>query len=308
MQIIAPAAGGKLRGHLIKVAGLTLQNQVMNGAYIGSKTSEDAISLIESRAGAIVVGSISMQPRVANGGQGYWRHQEGLYSLNSYGMPNGGFDYFKKELPKIVQLAHSRNKPVIVNIVGFSLDDFVPLAQLAENSGCDMAELNLGCPNVWDAGKQKRIISYHPELIKEVLDSIKASKLQIAISIKISPVPPDTLADIVRVIAESGVVRAVVATNSYPNAFGSAKSRVGGEPEYAGMTGRALKPISLGIVKQLSVLLPSDIDIIGCGGIMSLNDVNDYVSAGAKAVQVATALVDQGLGVFQVLTTQEDMT
>src|SRR4051812_12843279 len=104
----------------IDVAGLTLQNPLMNAAYIDSKTAEDLEALINSDCGAVVVGSVTVRPRVKNPGPGYWRHKEGFYSLNSYGMPNGGLRYFEKELPKIVKSAHTRNKPVIVNVAGFN--------------------------------------------------------------------------------------------------------------------------------------------------------------------------------------------
>lgn len=286
----------------IEVAGLALQNHLMNAAYIGSKTTEDVQKLISSDCGAIVVGSITVQPRAKNLGPGYWRHKEGLYSLNSFGMPNGGIAYFKDELPKIVALAHAANKPVIVNVAGFSKEEFMRLINLAQTAAADMVELNLGCPNVWVDGQQKNIISYHPPVIKELLDYVREAKPNIKIAVKISPLPPDILRDVAEVIVDSKIVNAVVATNSYPNASVSTGTKIEDEVDFAGMTGRALKPISLGVVKQLYSLLPNNIDIIGCGGIWSVNDVNDYLSAGAKAVQVATVLVDEGLGVFESLS------
>jgi dihydroorotate dehydrogenase len=114
----------------IEVAGLPLQNHLMNAAYIGSKTTEDVEVLIDSACGAVVVGSITVQPRAKNPGPGYWPHKQGLYALNSYGMPNGGLAYFTGELPKIVRSAHLKNKPVIVNIAGFSKEEFVLLIRL----------------------------------------------------------------------------------------------------------------------------------------------------------------------------------
>jgi dihydroorotate dehydrogenase (fumarate) len=164
-----------------------------------------------------------------------------------------------------------------------------------------MVELNLGCPNVWHKGQQERIVSYHPALIHELLENIRKSGLNIKISVKISPLPPDILSEVAEVITKSKIVDAIVATNSYPNASVSTGTKFGNEEQFAGMSGRALKPISLGVVKQLSDLLPSNIDIIGCGGISSSNDVKDYLRAGAKAVQIATALVSEGPNIFKAL-------
>lgn len=292
----------------VKIAGISFGNLVMNAAYVHSKTLEDVEALVKSDSGAIVVGSILVKARKPNPGQGYWRHKEGFYSLNSYGLPNGGMPYFRGTLPKMVELAHANGKPLIANIVGFTKEEFVELIKLAEESGADIVELNLGCPNIWHKGKQKRIISYHASLVKEVLDYIGQHPPSIKIAVKISPLPPDILGEVAQAITNSGIVQVVTATNSYPNA--ATTTGTNGPSNYdetlAGLAGRALKPISLGIVQQLRAVLPDSIQIIGAGGISSANDVNDYLLAGAAAVQIATALVDDGLTVFRrIIQTRE---
>jgi dihydroorotate dehydrogenase len=289
----------------VHLAGIKLDNPLMNGAYISSKSLEDIEVLSQSSSGAIVVGSISIKPRKLNDNQGYWRHKEKFYSLNSYGMPNGGLPYFKDKLPLMVKLAHEQNKALIANLIGFSAEEFVDLISLAEKSKVDMVELNFGCPNVWDkSGKQKEILSYHPPIVKEVLKKVASSKPQVTIGLKLSPMPPDILAEIVEVIVSSKIVKFVTATNSYPNALTSSGTKVKNEIVLAGLTGRTLKPISLGVVKQLRSLLPNEIDIIGCGGISSANDVIDYLSQGAKAVQIATALLEDGPSLFDKILFQ----
>ncbi len=280
-----------------------MANPLMNGAYIGSKTIEDMKLLIDSAAGAIVVGSISVKPRLANKGQRYWQHKGGMYALNSFGMPNRGMPYFEKALPKIVKMAHVKNKLVIANVVGFSKQEFVELIQLAERSGADIVELNFGCPNVWEKGQQKQILSYNPDLVREYLEFIRNTKPKIKIAVKISPLPPDALKALAVVMAESGVVDIVTATNSYPNTASSAGTN-SHSADLAGLTGRALKPISLGVVKQLRDLLPKNIAIIGCGGISSVDDVRDYIKAGAEAVQVVTGLLDHGPAIFSKINQQ----
>jgi len=288
----------------VEIAGIQFGNALMNGAYIGSKTLGDATVLANATCGAIVVGSISIQPRKANVGQGYWPHKERIYSLNSFGMPNGGMPYFKKNLPLIADIAHAQGKPLIANLAGFSNEEFVTLVALAQDSGADMAELNFGCPNVWEAGQQKHIISYHPKLVEETLKYISQCNPKIKLSVKISPLPPDLLRDVSKVIADSHIIQAVTATNSQPNASISTGTGATGKNMLAGLSGRALKPISLGVVTQLRDLLPRDIDIVGCGGVSTANDVRDYLSAGAKAVQIATALVEEGTSAFEKILFQ----
>lgn len=225
----------------LPISDIMFGNVLMNGAYIGSKTLEDVETLAKSAAGAIVIGSISIKPRAANPGQGYWRHKERFYSLNSYGLPNGGLPYFKEHLPRMVEVAHAHRKPLVANVVGFSKEDFEVLIKLAQDAGADMVELNFGCPNVWDDGQQKSIISYHPSLMKEILDYIANLKPTIKLCVKISPLPPDLLHEVADVIGKSGAVEAVTATNSYPNASVSSGTAAGSTQTItlAGLSGRA---------------------------------------------------------------------
>lgn len=289
----------------ITLAGMTLSNALMNGAYIGSKSVEDVDILASSASGAVVVGSITCKQRTSNPDGGYWQHKERFYSLNSYGMPNGGLPYFKENLPAMVEMAHSHGKPLIANVAGFTKDEFVQLTKLAQESGADMVELNFGCPNVWDGGQQKRIISYHASLVEDTLNHIGEQNFKVKLCVKLSPLPPDILLEVAGVIGNSGIIQAVTATNSYPNSSPTTGTKQGSldAGNLAGLSGRALKPISLGVVRQLYDVLPQDIDIIGCGGISSASDVKDYLEAGAKAVQIATALVDEGTSVFKKILT-----
>lgn len=285
----------------VRIGGIRFANRLMNGSYIHSKSLRDIERLIGSACGAVVVGSISVKPRKINRGHNYWLHKERFYSLNSYGMPNGGLPYYTKYLPQMVALAHRHSKPLIANLVGFSNQEFATLIKFAEANHVDMVELNFGCPNVWENGQQKRIISYHASLVQSTLAHIAQQKPQIKIAVKISPLPPDILQEVTLGIVESGIVSVITATNSYPNASPTTGTgnKNGAANGLGGLGGRALKPISLGVVKQLRSSLPNHIDIIGCGGVSSANDVRDYLEAGAKAVQIATALTEEGSSVFE---------
>lgn len=290
----------------VTVGGVKFKNCLINAAYINSKTLKDVKTLAESDSGAVLAGSISVKPRTRNPGPGYWLHKERFFSLNSFGLPNGGIPYFEKNLPKMVEIAHKNNKPLITNVVGFAKEDYVQLVPFVQGLGADMAELNFGCPNVWHDGQQERIVSYHASLVRETLDAIAKQKPTIKISVKISPLPPDILREVADVIAGSPIVHAVTACNSYPSsAITRGAQWINGPSDIlAGLAGRALKPISLGVVKQLRILLPKRIDIIGAGGIYTANDVQDYLDAGAKAVQIASALTDEGTSVFEKILYQ----
>lgn len=291
----------------VSMAGIKLANPLMNGAYVDSKTLADVKSLASSSAGAVLVGSITVKPRQKNPGSNYWLHKERFFSLNSYGLPNGGLPYYRKALPEMVEIAHTCGKPLVANIVGFSNAEFAELLKFAEQAGADIVELNFGCPNVWDKGYQKRIISYHADLVAKTLAHLKKQKPKVAISVKISPLPPDILGEVAKAIKASGIVQIVTATNSYPNASVTSGANQGRRKtdKLVGLAGRSLKPISIGVVKQLRELLPNRIAIIGVGGISSATDAQDYLKAGTSAVQIVTGLINEGPAIFEKILYQD---
>lgn len=79
------------------------------------------------------------------------------FSLNSLGLPNPGGRYYEKYLPEMAKVVHDVNKHLFVSVAGFTPDEYSVLAKIAEAGGADLIELNLGCPNVWAGGKQKRV-------------------------------------------------------------------------------------------------------------------------------------------------------
>lgn len=288
------------------IAGILFSNALMNGAYIGSSTMEDVQVLTHSSSGAVIVGSITEKPRTRNAYDHYWRHKERFFSLSSYGMPNGGIPYFQKQLPKMVSLAHRYGKPLITNVAGFSPTEFVHLVGLSEEAGADMVELNLGCPHSWNDTKEERIISYHASLVESVLDAIKRQHPKITICTKLSPLPPDILREVTATIADSGIVKVITATNSYPNASLATGTSTNDTDSdlLAGMSGKSLKPISIGVIRQIRKVLPKRIAIIGCGGIYNAGDVSDYLEAGAQAIQIASSLIDNGPSTFDKIIYQ----
>lgn len=112
------------------------------------------------------------------------------------------------------------------------------------------------------------------------------------VSFKFSPLDPGSIPLTYDVLPCDSMVTLI---NTFPNAYGAGI--------LAGMSGKALKPIALGQVKQWASIenkyCDGDLNIIGAGGISTGQDVMDYLNAGAKAVQINTAYSDTGdIGVF----------
>jgi len=273
------------------VAGIKLEHPLMNAGGT-CKTFEHAKLFARSAVSAIVVGPVTPQERDGNSGNVYWQGE--FYSLNSLGMPNPGeYNFFSYHWPRIREVALMGHKPVILQIAGFNAQDYVDVARQAQRQGVEHIELNFGCPNVWDDGTQHGIISFDPETIVLIVKMVR-EVFSGTIGIKLSPYSdPELLKRVAEAINSLGSdVGYVACSNTFPNAFaldpdtGNAVISVGGG--LAGLSGKAMKPIAMGQVKQFQALL-EHADIIGVGGITNWKDVMDFYVAGAVAVQASTA-------------------
>jgi dihydroorotate dehydrogenase (fumarate) len=274
----------------MNIRGIEIEPGVMNAAYSGAKSPEDIEALARTRIGAIVVGSITPEPRDGNPeprlfiGDGY--------ALNSFGMPNGGIDYYREELPGMIRTAHDADKKLILSVAGFSLNDYTELARFAGEVQPDILELNLGCPNVGG----KPIASFDLEYMSKIIRTAH-EHADIPLTVKLSPYSnPATLTEVARLIGDSGLVSGVVTSNSFPNSlmFHEDGSPVLAAENGGGMTGEALRPIALGQVAAFRRALPEEIAVIGAGGIETKAHVDLFRRAGANAVQAATLIVRDG--------------
>jgi dihydroorotate dehydrogenase (fumarate) len=279
------------------LAGVPLEHPLMNAA--GTCKSVDHVArMARSAVAAVVVGSITAEPRTGNAGDVYWTGPG--WSLNSLGLPNRGADDLRQQLPRMVELTRAAGKPLVVSVAGFDVDEYARLADAA--SGADLVEVNLGCPNVWDGGEQKRIACFDPDQTERVCRAVNEALAPAGtpFGVKVSPfsdpVALATLGDrLARLAADLDTLRFVTAVNTFPNGFqldGAGRPVI--DVGYAGVSGAALKPIGLGQVRQLRALLPPTVDVVGAGGVGHGRDVHDYLTVGAAAVQAATAFWNAG--------------
>jgi len=296
------------------VARIRLEHPIMNSpSGPGCKTVEDVAELARSVDAAIVIGSVTKEPREGNQGEVYFSDPVAGFSLNSLDLSNGGFPYYSQHLPEMVRIAHEAQKTLWVSVAGFTPEEFLELTIVCLTGGADLVELNLGCPNVWDGGKQKRIFSFDPALVEAVLQYLEKGlnpDRSFAITVKVSPFSdPMLLEEVASVVAPSPIVSAVTTSNTFPNAFAFKENGAPAiDPKLsrglAGMAGPALKSIGLGQVMQWRELLPSHIDVIGVGGIHTGRDAYDYLRVGAQAVQIGTDRANHGAGALDRILTE----
>jgi len=126
----------------IEIAGIYIDCPVMNGAGV-ARTIGEVKNLGKSCASILGAGSFTVLEREEDKGTNFW---EG--GLNSRGLPNLGIEYCKKAIPEMVLIAHGFEKLLCISVAGFSPEEYAILTKLVFESGADIVELNLSCPNV----------------------------------------------------------------------------------------------------------------------------------------------------------------
>lgn len=205
--------------------------------------------------------------------------------LNAVGLQNPGVEkVISEELPKLKQCF---NKPVMANVSGFSLEEYVKVCEkLDKEPQVGWLEVNISCPNVHGGGMS---FGTSPEAAAEVTRAVKAVTTKPVI-IKLSPNVTDIVA-IAKACEEAGA-DGISLINTLLGMKIDIKSR---KPLLAnttgGMSGPAVFPIAVRMVYQVAKAVK--IPVIGLGGVSTPEDVIEMMLAGATAVQVGAAnLVD----------------
>jgi dihydroorotate dehydrogenase (NAD+) catalytic subunit len=200
--------------------------------------------------------------------------------MNSVGLQNIGVKAFIAEkLPA----ARALGTPVIANVFGYAVDDYVEVVRALEDAeGIAAYELNVSCPNTAHGGM---FFSSDPALLAEVVGAVRRVA-QRPLIVKLSP-NVARIEPLAQAAAESGadaisLVNTFVALAIDPH---TRKPRLGNG--FGGLSGPAIKPIALRMVYEAARAVK--IPVIGLGGIATGVDAAEFLIAGASAVQVGTA-------------------
>jgi dihydroorotate dehydrogenase (NAD+) catalytic subunit len=230
-----------------------------------------------ARLGGIVPKTITPLPRQGNVP---WRTVETAAGLlNSLGLDNDGVDSFlEKLLPWLVGCG----APVIVSIAGASAAEFVALAgRLDGVPGIAALELNVSCPNVSHGVD----LGTDPAACRGVVAGVRAAT-QLPVIAKLTPNVTDIVA-IARAARDGGADAVTLVNTCQGMAVDWRRRRPMLGNVIGGLSGPAIKPIALRCVHQVRRAV--EIPIIGVGGIMTIDDVMEFLVTGAAAVQVGTA-------------------
>jgi dihydroorotate dehydrogenase len=289
----------------------------MLGAGACKRTTQLKPYLREDIAlGALLLGSITPHRRTGNEEEPLqWPETwedflEAGYGLNSFGMPNDGFDQVFGELQSLYP-----EVPIVVSIAGFSADDFAQgVWKFQILPAVSAIEINLGCPNAHD--KKTVPIAYDLDDLRVILDRISDLYPSKPIWLKLSPyitegtkrfyaslpsihhvvlfdhvptVDPDFVRRVSSLISGYLFVRAVIFSNTLPNVIildpKTGKPVTGPNGGKAGLSGDWLRHIVLPIVDKARSYFPDTIDVIGCGGALTGGHALEYFANGAQGVQ-----------------------
>lgn len=259
---------------------------------------------LRSAATDITIGSITMSPREGNSGNVYHLMHDGT-SVNALGLPNPGIKAIQAVAENMSERAGAVGKTPRWSIAGFSVDDYVALAEALFEYG--RLELNLGCPNVWGDSGQKPIASFDIALMSAIVSAVSRRLPDLYFDIKVSPYSDPSMVQRVADLVRNSRVYSIVTCNTYPNGMAhNGKRRELDTPGgYGGVGGNALFPIALGQVAQfVSALEGTGIHVIGVGGIDSGERTHAMHDVGASGIQIGTAYGERGARVFSNIFTE----
>lgn len=248
---------------------------VASGTFGYAKEMANWVDL--NKLGGIVPKTITRLPRIGNKPPRTVETASGM--LNAIGLDNDGIEHFiKNHLPFLTSL----NVPILVNIAGKSTEEFTQMAEMLDPlAGIAGVELNLSCPNV-SGGVDFAI---DPEIAFNVIANVRRV-CRLPLIAKLTP-NVTSVVPIAQACRDAGA-DAVSLINTFVGMAIDWRRR---KPVLGnitgGVSGPAIKPMALRIVWQVASKVK--IPIIGVGGIRTIDDVMEFLIAGASAIQVGTA-------------------
>lgn len=262
----------------VRLGSLELRSPVItaSGTFASGLEYADFVDL--SRLGAVVTKGVSLNawpgnpsPRIAETASGM---------LNSIGLQNPGVETFcEKDLAWLAQY----DVPVIVNVCGHSLGEYVAVAERLESeAGVDALEVNISCPNIDEGGMA---FGTTCAAAAEVTRAVR-SGTEKPLIVKLSPNVTD-IAEIARSVEAEGADAVSLINTLLGMAIDTGTWRPKLARGVGGLSGPAIRPVAVRMVWQVANAV--SIPVVGMGGIMTAEDAVEFMLAGASAVAVGTA-------------------
>jgi dihydroorotate dehydrogenase (NAD+) catalytic subunit len=258
-----------------RIGALTLKNPIMPASGTFSEELAEVFDL--DCIGAHVTKTITREKRSGNPIPRVCEVNGAM--LNSIGIPSKGADWFVKNT---IPFYADYKAPLVISISANTADDFARFAEEVSVPGVAAIEVNISCPNIEDHGKA---FAMRPGSTEDVIRRIRAVT-DLPIWAKLSPNTGEVV-EVAQAAQAAGADALVAANTMLAMAIDSHSGEIRLGNIMGGLSGPALKPITLRMTYQCARAVT--IPVIGCGGISNIDDVIEYLMAGARAVQVGTA-------------------
>ena len=257
--------------------GLEFKNPVLTASGTFGFGEEFSEIYDLSRLGGICSKGLTLRERQGNSGIRIWETPMGM--INSIGLQNPGVDNFiERELPRM----KSYNTIIVANLGGHCEEDYFEGIYKLNDSDADLIELNISCPNVKTGGMAfgvKSSVAYNiVSKVKRICEK--------PLMVKLSP-NAESISEMAIACEEAGADGISLINTIQAMAIDVKKRKAVFDNVYAGLSGPCVKPIALRMVHEAAKNVK--IPVCGLGGIMTAQDVIEFIMAGATLVQIGTA-------------------
>lgn len=260
----------------VNIAGMTLKNPITTAS--GTFSPHESSEFYDlSELGAMITKGIASHPWDGNPVPRIAETYGGM--INAVGLQNPGVDYYiEHELP----FARQFDTKVIANVAGHSIAEYCDVVERLSETDVDMLEVNISCPNVKEGG-----IGFGTscDMAAKVTKEVKRISKK-PIIIKLSPNVTD-IASIAQSVEAEGADAVSLINTLIGMKIDVHRKRTVIANKMGGFSGPAIKPVAVRMVYQVRRAV--NIPIIGLGGIMTGEDVVEFLMAGADAVSIGTA-------------------
>jgi len=262
----------------VRFAGLECASPVWTASGTFGYAQEFAPYLELPRLGAVVTKGISPKPRAGNPLPRICETASGM--INSIGLENVGVDGFHdKKLPFLKQ----SGTRVVVNFFGETVEEYVACgAALDAMDGVDATEMNVSCPNVKKGGVEFGTI---PSVLQDLVKQCRAV-MKKPLIVKLTPNTGDIVA-IAKAAMDGGADGLSIINTISAMAIDARRRRPRIATVFGGLSGPAIKPVALRMCWQVHRAMPT-VPLSGIGGVVTGEDVAEFLLAGATTVQIGT--------------------
>lgn len=269
--------GDKMADLKTKAMGIEFKNPVLTASGTFGFGEEFSQIYDLSVLGGICSKGLTLKQRDGNTGIRLWETPMGL--MNSIGLQNPGVnDFINNELPRM----KCYNTVIVANLGGHCEEDYFEGIYKLNDSDVHLIELNISCPNVKTGGMAfgvKASVAY--DIVSKVKKICKKPLM-----VKLSP-NAESISDMAIACQEAGADGLSLINTIQSMAIDIKKRKAVFDNIYAGLSGPCVKPIALRMVHEAAKAVK--IPVCGLGGIMTAQDVIEFIMAGATLVQIGTA-------------------